>query len=154
MNEEESTDLSLVLNRTPEDIQQEIGEMVLAFPHIQNPVEICEKLLGQYVVIQELHQLSKGRYIRWINTEHGKLSPGGIVLDIQFKQGGTEPPPPETVVEETKWPPYVKKTGVFILCRTYAGAVFWVQYDNTLVFQKLKPREVLYLDLLSSTMEG
>ena len=51
-DEEEPNDFSLVLNRTPEDIQQEIGDMVLAYPNIQNPVEICEKLLGQYVVIK------------------------------------------------------------------------------------------------------
>ena len=148
-DEEEPNDFSLVLNRTPEDIQQEIGDMVLAYPNIQNPVEICEKLLGQYVVIQELHQITRGRYVRWINPENLKLSSGGIVLDMQFKQGTTATTATENT-EETKEPPYVKKTGVFIMCRSYTGGIFMVQYDKTLFFQKLKPREVLYLELLSS----
>ena len=150
MDEEELADFSLVLNRTPEDIQQEIGDMVLAYPNIQNPVEICEKLLGQYVVIQELYQISKGRYIRWINPENGKLVHGGIVLDVQFKQETTENENTEENNNETKNP---KKTGVYILCKSINGGVFYVQYSNTLIFQKLKPREVLYLELLGSQMD-
>jgi len=134
MFEDDNNDFSLVLNRTSEDIQQEIGDMVLLYPNIKNPVEICEKLLGQYVVIQELHQLLKGRYIRWINPENGNLTSGGIVLDVQFKQDSAEVQTP------------VVKTGVFILYKTYSGGVFSVQYNNTLFFQKLKPRELQYLD--------
>lgn len=146
-DEEEQIAFSLVLNRTAQDIQQEIGDMVLAYPRIQNPVEICEKLLGQYVVVQELYQLIRGRYVRWIVPEKGTLSSGGIVLDIQFKQGNKSNDKSNDMEEDQE---SAKKTGVFVLCRTYSGGLFHFQYDNTLVFQKMKPREVLYLDLLAA----
>lgn len=142
-DEEEQIDMSLVLNRTPEDIQQEIGDMVLANPRIENPVEVCEKLLGQYIVVQELYQISCSRYVRWINPETGKLSCGGIVLGIHFRQGKI----PDDSTEPESIP---RKTGVFIVCRGYSGGIFNIQYDNTLFFQKLKPREILFLDLLGS----
>ena len=129
---------SLVLNRTAEEIQREIGEMVLSFSstvsgplgsHLKepDPVEICEKLFqGDYVVIQELYQLQKGRYIRWLDPTTGKLSAGGIVVDILFKE-----------------------KGVWILYKGFHQGMYQYRYDNTITFQKMTRWEQTYLALLT-----
>lgn len=123
---------SLVLNRTIEDIQREIGDMVLSFSPISNtlrlcPTEICEKLFqGGYVVVQELYQLQKGRYIRWLDSETGKLATGGIVVDILFKE-----------------------KGVWILYKGFHQGMYQYRYDNTITFQKMTRWEQTYLALLT-----
>lgn len=116
---------SLVLNRTIEDIQREIGEMVLSFSPISNPLYICEKLFqGGYVVVQELYQLQKGKYIRWLDSETGKLATGGIVVDILFKE-----------------------KGVWILYKGFHKGMYQYRYDNTITFQKMSHWEQTYLAL-------
>lgn len=125
---------SLVLNRTTEEIQREIGEMVLSFsstmsgPLEFDPVEICEKLFqGGYIVVQELYQLQKGRYIRWLDPTTGKLATGGIVVDILFKE-----------------------KGVWILYKGFHQGIYQYRYDNTITFQKMSRWEQMYLALQGS----
>lgn len=147
--EEEEQVSSWILNRTAEMIQQEVGDMILQYPQIQDPVKICEKLLGDYFVIQELHQITRGRYIRWVNLETGVLSNGGIVLDIQFKQTDLE----ENGETDTTRPTKKNETGVYILCRTYGGHFFNMLFNRMLVFQKLNDREKMYLDLQQAKID-
>lgn len=157
MDEEELHEYSLVLDRTPEEIQQEIGDMVMSCSKIKEPVEFCEKILGSYIYVQELYQIKRSRYIRWINKKTGKKGCGGSVCNIQFKQKSEiehgsqiQNENDEKQVKNKKQ----QKTGIFILCRIFSGHFISINYNEHLIFQKLSPREILYLDILSSTEEG
>ena len=46
----------------------------------------CRSLL-QYKYIEYVHHIHKGKHIRWIRN--GKLTNGGIVVDIKFLNNGT-----------------------------------------------------------------
>ena len=50
--------------------------------------KICSKLIG-YRYVEEIHELHKGKHIRWIRTNSNKLTNGGILVDIKFLDNGT-----------------------------------------------------------------
>jgi len=84
----------------------------------------CEKLVG-YRYVDELHQLHKGKYVRWIRHDvPDKLVRGGIVVDIQFGDFGAN-----------------------ILCRLVTGDFLKYRFDKCNTYQKLTDEEQLILDL-------
>jgi hypothetical protein len=78
----------------------------------------CNSLL-QYRYIDQIHQIHKGKHIRWIRN--GKLTNGGIVVDVKFLDNGTH-----------------------ILCK---NGIRFIQYkfDECITFQKLTNDEVMIL---------
>jgi hypothetical protein len=69
-------------NKTLDDIVKENFENVLSLGLDKTTMEkICNKLIG-YRYVDEIHELFKGRHIRWIRD--GVLTNGGIVVDIKF----------------------------------------------------------------------
>ena len=78
----------------------------------------CNSLL-QYRYIDQIHQIHKGKHIRWIRN--GKLTNGGIVVDVKFLDNGTH-----------------------ILCK---NGFRFIQYkfDECITFQKLTNDEVMIL---------
>ena len=86
--------------------------------------------LSEYRYIDEIHQLHKGKHVRWIRINDTKtqdnynLTTGGIVVEIKFLDTGTH------VMVLTKNP---KK-----ICIQYI-------FDNCITFQKLSTEEQLIL---------
>jgi len=90
--------------------------------------EICNKLIG-YRYVDELHELHKGKHVRWIrlckdSAQIGdiKLTNGGIVTDIKFMNNGTH-----------------------VLCMNSMRRFIQYKFDECLTFQKLSVEEQLIL---------
>ena len=78
--------------------------------------------LANYRYVDELHELHKGKHVRWIRRDSGKLTNGGIVMDIKFLD-----------------------TGVHILCMNSTHRFVQYKYDECITFQKLLLEEQLIL---------
>lgn len=99
-------------------------ENILKFNKIE-PREFMEKLDG-YRYVDEIHELFRGKYIRWIRKKTHKITNGGMLMDIKF-------------LEE----------GVQILCRNSANRFIQFKLDDCLVFQKLTDEEWMLLSVKS-----
>jgi hypothetical protein len=74
-------------NKTTSGIAQEIYQTLVELD-IEQKEEICSKLLG-YRYVEEIHELHKGKHIRWIRNNTQKLTTGGMVVNIKFLDTGT-----------------------------------------------------------------
>lgn len=108
------------LNSITNDIYNSICE-VCRDPEEQQ--KLCLKLVG-YRVVDELHELHKGKHVRWINRKSPTLATGGFVVSIKFMEHGTN-----------------------ILCRNTAKQFIQYKFDECITFQKLSPTESLILML-------
>ena len=105
-------------------IMEELEELGLSQEEIE-PIYI--KLLG-YRFVDEIHELHKGKNVRWIrrlkdkNPNQVRLTNGGIVVDIKFLD-----------------------TGVQVLCLNSQQRFIQYKFDDCLTFQKLSPEEQLIL---------
>jgi hypothetical protein len=126
-------------NKTTRDvantIMEELEELGLSKEEIE-PIYI--KLLG-YRFVDEIHELHKGKNVRWIRrpsnarstnvkltngqgTNQVRLTNGGIVVDIKFLD-----------------------TGVQVLCLNSQQRFIQYKFDDCLTFQKLSSEEQLIL---------
>ena len=77
--------------------------------------------LNNYKYIVEPDELTEGRYIRWIRIDNPskiKLTNGGIVVGVK-EDGGT------------------------VLCKNNYNMIYQVQFERSLIFQKLSEGEEL-----------
>lgn len=81
----------------------------------------CLKLVD-YRLVDELHELHKGKHVRWIRRDTNKLTNGGIVVDIKFLDTGTQ-----------------------VLCKNSMNRFIQYKYDQCITFQKLSHTEQLIL---------
>jgi len=84
--------------------------------------KMLEKL-ASYKYMDYLSDFKTGRYIRWINGKK-ELASGGILMDITFKDGGTN-----------------------LLCKNARNRFFNIKFDNNVFFQKLTDEEQFILNL-------
>jgi hypothetical protein len=109
-------------NKTLDGITEEIYKEVCEICDEQEIQEkICLKLVG-YRMIDELHELHKGKHVRWIRRGTNKLTNGGIVVDIKFLD-----------------------TGTHILCMNSMNRFIQYKYDDCVTFQKMSSTEMLIL---------
>ena len=84
--------------------------------------EYCRKLTG-YLHVDEIRELRKGKYIRWIREEsHDKITSGAIIVNIKFLKDGT-----------------------YIVCKNQNGRFMQVKFDTCMIFQKLTVEENVIL---------
>jgi hypothetical protein len=86
--------------------------------------QYCEKL-AEFRLVDEVYELHKGKYVRWINITDDalfKLHSGGFVFDIKFLDNG-----------------------VHILCMNNSRRFVQYKFDKCLTFQKLSMEEQLIL---------
>lgn len=83
--------------------------------------QICLKLIG-YRLVDELHELHKGKHVRWLRRGTNKLTNGGIVVDIKFLDSGTH-----------------------ILCMNSMKRFIQYKFDDCITFQKMSSTEMLIL---------
>jgi sulfite reductase beta subunit-like hemoprotein len=74
-------------NKTMTSISEEVYQKVVELG-IENLHEICSKLVG-YRFVDEIHELHKGKHVRWIREGTQKLTAGGLVVNIKFTDTGT-----------------------------------------------------------------
>jgi hypothetical protein len=109
-------------NKTLSGIGDEIYEVTNEFASsAEVHRQICLKLVG-YRNVDELHELHKGKHVRWIRRGTTKLTNGGIVVDIKFLD-----------------------TGTHILCMNSMHKFIQYKYDDCVTFQKLSQVEQLIL---------
>ena len=89
--------------------------------HVDEKQKICLKLIN-YRYVDELHELHKGKHVRWLRYGKSSLTNGGIVVDIKFLD-----------------------TGTHILCKNSMNRFIQYKYDECITFQKLSPTELLIL---------
>jgi hypothetical protein len=101
-----------------EDIFNKIDELDISKAEKQ---KICNKLIG-YRFVDEIHEIHKGKHVRWIRNTTQKLTNGGIVMDIKFLDNGTQ-----------------------ILCMNSIHRFNQYKFDECFTFQKLSVEEQLIL---------
>jgi len=109
-------------NRTMPELANDVSDALTQL--LNDDLKILEyKIkLGGYRFVDELHELHKGKHVRWIRRENGKLTNGGIVVDIRFLDNGTH-----------------------ILCMNSMRKFIQYKFDDCLTFQKLSTEEQLIL---------
>jgi hypothetical protein len=109
-------------NKTLDGITEEITEGICEICSEQEIQQnICLKLVG-YRMVDELHELHKGKHVRWVRRGTNKLTNGGIVVDIKFLD-----------------------TGTHVLCMNSMNRFIQYKYDECVTFQKMSSTEMLIL---------
>jgi hypothetical protein len=84
-----------------------------------------EKLMG-YKYIDELPDITSGRYIRWIHKHNHKyLANGGIVCDTK-----------------------IVSDGINIICKNFFNKVFEIKFKDNYIFQKFTKQEKVLLNVV------
>jgi hypothetical protein len=82
---------------------------------------MCDKLAG-YRHVDNLSELHKGKYIRWIRNSDKKLTNGAFVFDVKFYDNGSQ-----------------------ILCKNMRHQMMQIKLDECTIFQRLSTGEQLIL---------
>jgi hypothetical protein len=92
------------------------------------PTKLFMEKLDGYRYVDEIHELFRGKYIRWIRRKNNtpSITNGAMVMDIKF-------------LEE----------GIHILCRNGRNQFIQFKFDECLVFQKLTDEEWMLLSVKS-----
>jgi predicted peroxiredoxin len=109
-------------NKTMDDITKEVFENICELALSKETIkDLCDKLIG-YRFVDEIHELFRGRHVRWIRRDTDKLTTGGIVVDIKFL-----------------------KDGIQVLTKNNMNRFIQYRFDECLSFQKLSNEEQLLL---------
>jgi len=129
----QNVDMDYLGEKTLETISEEVVES-LSILDISDEKRrsICEKLVS-YRYVDQIYQLHKGKYIRWIRIQSSErstakpseLTNGGVVVDISFTDKGT-----------------------FVLC-TSRMRFFKFKFDDCLIYQQLSDNEQMILSCQS-----
>jgi hypothetical protein len=109
-------------NKTLDDILDE-NIRVLTRLNLGKDVvtHMCNKLAG-YRYVDNLSELHKGKYIRWIRNSDNKLTNGALVFDVKFYDNGSQ-----------------------VLCKNMRHQMMQIKFDDCTIFQRLTTGEQLIL---------
>jgi len=109
-------------NKSMKVITQEIYEKLeeLNIPQ-KTRFEYCQKLVG-YRLVDDVHELHKGKHLRWLRQNSPKLTNGGIVMNIKFLD-----------------------TGTHVLCMSNGNRFIQFKFDECILFQKMTLEEQLIM---------
>jgi hypothetical protein len=114
-------------NKTMENVIKDIFDCIDTLPISITQKELfCEKLIG-YRYIEDIHELFKGRHIRWIRLQQKDpekifITNGGILVDVKFTRDGIQ-----------------------LMCKNNRHQFIQYKFDDCLTFQKLSTEEQLLL---------
>ena len=117
-------------NKTLDHIAEDKYEQLKKLNLGKDPLKELFSKLSEYRYIDEIHQLHKGKHVRWIRIHNTttplkyNLTAGGIVVDIKFLETGTH------IMVKTKNPKI---------------PVIQYKFDECITFQKLSSEEQLIL---------
>ena len=100
------------------DIYSKIDELDIS---VDNKKHYCQ-LLGEYRLVNDIHELHKGKQIKWIRFSNKRLIGGGIVVNIKFLDNGTH-----------------------VLVKNPINKFIQIKFDDVLIFQKMTMQEQLIL---------
>ena len=110
-------------NKTLHDISQEISQEIRTLKLAKDPNKQILEKLGDYRYIDEIYQLHRGKYVRWIRRSNPeKLVNGGIVVDVKFLVNGTH-----------------------IVVKNNMHKFIQYKFDECITFQKLSSDELMIL---------
>ena len=118
----ENTKNDYLDNKTTSDITSEIQDKLNEIGLSDDEKEIIIVKLKEYRFVDEIHELHKGKMVRWIRNGTNRLTNGGIVTDIKFLDNG-----------------------VHILCMNSQRRFIQYKYDDCYTFQKMNVEEQLIL---------
>lgn len=118
----ETTKNDYLDNKTMSVISSEIQDNLDEIGLSKEEKEIVLVKLNGYRVVDEVHELHKGKMVRWIRNGTNKLTNGGIVTDIKFLDNG-----------------------VHVLCMNSQRRFIQYKYDDCYTFQKMSIEEQLIL---------
>ena len=109
-------------NKTLSDILDDNMRVLTQMKLLPETVtNICNKLAG-YRYVDNLSELHKGKYIRWIRHSDNKLTNGALVFDVKFYDNGSQ-----------------------ILCKNMRQQMMQIKFDDCTIFQRLSTGEQLIL---------
>ena len=108
-------------------LSREINHVLLENGCSSNKKLFLEKLDG-YRYVDEIHELFRGKFIRWIRISNKTptLTNGAIVMEIKFLDDGIQ-----------------------VLCRNGMNRFIQFKWDECIVFQKLTDEEWMLLSVKS-----
>lgn len=122
ITEIEDNDNSYLDNKDLTEIQNQIITIVNELNiSIEEKKSLCDKLIG-YRYVDEIHELHKGKHVRWLRESNNKLTNGGIVVDIKFTDNGLQ-----------------------VLCMNSQKRFIQYKFDECKTFQKLTEMEQLII---------
>ncbi len=120
----ENVDTDFLNTHTLKTIAEDNVQVLRSFGFTNDKMkDLCSKL-SKYVYVDHVYKIHKGKHIRWLRN--GKLTNGGIVVDIKFLDNGTH-----------------------ILCKNRERFIQY-KFDNCDTFQRLSCDELLILQLKNS----
>jgi len=111
-------------NKTMDNVTKDIFDCINVLPlSLDKKEAFCEKLIG-YRYVEDIHELFKGRHIRWIRKEQQNIfiTTGGILVDVKFT-----------------------KDGIQLMCKNNRHQFIQYKFDDCFTFQKLSTEEQLLL---------
>jgi len=119
----DKTKTSYLENKTIDNIRTDIDEKLRSVCISSDQfVEFHKKLL-EYRYVDEIHQLHKGKHVRWIRTgQKTTLTNGGIIVDVRFLDNGTH-----------------------VLCMNAGKRFIQYKFDDCITFQKMTTDEQMIL---------
>lgn len=119
---------SSIINLTSSKIKQQKNDILQQLQLTRESLKLFHKKLKHYRYCEQFEDVQFGSFIRWIplkNPDNIKLTNGGIVCDIKSYNG--EP--------------------IFLL-KNNINRFFQVNFNESLIFQKITPQEQLILSIL------
>ena len=109
-------------NRTMPELANDVSDALTQL--LNDDLKILEyKIkLGGYRLVDELHELHKGKHVRWIRRENGKLTNGGIICDMKEINDD-----------------------IHLRCKNNMNMIFQIKLSEVIVFQKLTNQEKIIL---------
>ena len=109
-------------NKTVETVTKEIYNKINGLDlKMEEKRHYCE-LLSEYRLVNDIHELHKGKQIKWVRPTTNKLVGGGIVVNIKFLDNGTH-----------------------VLVKTPGNKFIQIKFDDCWIFQKMTVNEHLIL---------
>ena len=117
--------LNKTFNSIKEDILDILENTIPQWSIVE--IETTAKTLFDFRHVDEIYELHKGKYVRWIkcNTDKTtipKLTTGGFVMNVKFLDNG-----------------------IYILCKNNRNQFIQYKYDDCITFQKLSYEEHIIL---------
>lgn len=93
----------------------------------KDKVKEYQSKLKHYKYIDELQDLRRGRYIRWIKkNNHEHLVNGGILCDTKIAEDGTN-----------------------LICKNFYNKVFEIKFKDNYIFQKITNQEKVLINVIN-----
>jgi hypothetical protein len=106
-------------NKTMSGIALENYHKLLELGFEEDLEEKCKKLL-EYRLVDEIHELHKGKHVRWVRNDTRKITSGGIVMNIKFTNTGTQ-----------------------VVVKNAQNRFIQYKFDDAVTFQKMSTEEQL-----------